>query len=62
MVVFRYPDETAGQIPMAFIVRQAGKELTEDEIMDWVAKQVLSSSTLNCSVRHCVVIGARYSQ
>lgn len=62
MVVFRYPDEAAGQIPMAFIVRQPGKELTEDEIMDWVAKQVLNSSTLICFVLHCVVIGSRYIQ
>ncbi|KAG0589629.1 hypothetical protein KC19_1G034900 [Ceratodon purpureus] len=38
--VIPYPDETAGQIPMAFIVRQPGKQLSEDEIMDWVAKQV----------------------
>jgi hypothetical protein len=41
--VFRYPDEVAGQIPMAFIVRKPGQELTEDDIVDWVAKQVSDS-------------------
>jgi len=38
--VIPYPDEIAGEIPMAFIVRQPGKKLNEDEIMDWVAQQV----------------------
>ena len=37
----RYPDEVAGQIPMAFVVRQPGSSITENQIMDFVAKQVL---------------------
>ncbi|KAG0548805.1 hypothetical protein BDA96_01G199100 [Sorghum bicolor] len=39
--VISYPDEEVGQIPMAFVVRQNGsKNLTEDQIMEFVAKQV----------------------
>jgi acyl-CoA synthetase (AMP-forming)/AMP-acid ligase II len=32
------PDEEAGEVPKAFVVRKA--DVTADEIMDWVAKQV----------------------
>ncbi|KAM0934952.1 putative AMP-dependent synthetase/ligase, AMP-binding, AMP-binding enzyme domain, ANL [Dioscorea sansibarensis] len=35
-----YPDEVAGQIPMAFVVRQPGSSITDNQIMDFVAKQV----------------------
>ncbi|CAL9146889.1 4-coumarate--CoA ligase-like 7 [Musa acuminata AAA Group] len=38
--VVPYPHEEAGQIPMAFIVRQPGNNLKEAEIMDFIAKQV----------------------
>jgi acyl-coenzyme A synthetase/AMP-(fatty) acid ligase len=36
----RYPDEEAGEIPMAFVVRQPGTNLTEKEVLDFVTKQV----------------------
>jgi hypothetical protein len=39
-LLFRYPDEEGGQIPMAYIVQQPGQKLTAEEIMEWVAKQV----------------------
>ena len=39
--IVRYPDEEAGQIPMAFVVRQPQSSLSEAEIIDFVAKQVL---------------------
>lgn len=38
--VIPFPDEVAGQIPMAFIVRQPGSSLREEQVMDFVAKQV----------------------
>ncbi|CAN0922186.1 4-coumarate--CoA ligase-like 9 [Linum grandiflorum] len=38
--VIPYPDEDAGQIPMAFVVRKPGFNLTESEVMEFVAKQV----------------------
>lgn len=38
--VVPYPDEEAGQIPVAFVVRKAGSSIDEKCIMDFVAKQV----------------------
>jgi len=38
----RYPDEDAGQIPMAFVVRKPGSTITAAQVMDYVAKQVCS--------------------
>ncbi|KAJ3674353.1 hypothetical protein LUZ60_004969 [Juncus effusus] len=38
--VIPYPDEEAGEIPMAFVVKQPGSNLTENQVMDFVAKQV----------------------
>ncbi|XP_072964275.1 4-coumarate--CoA ligase-like 5 [Typha angustifolia] len=38
--VIPYPDEEAGQIPMAFIVRKPNSILTDKQVMDFVAKQV----------------------
>ncbi|URE05040.1 AMP-binding enzyme [Musa troglodytarum] len=38
--VIPYPDEEAGQIPMAFVVRQPGSMLSDEEVMDFVGKQV----------------------
>ncbi|KAJ3674354.1 hypothetical protein LUZ60_004970 [Juncus effusus] len=38
--VVPYPDEEAGEIPMAFVVKQHGSNLTENQVMDFVAKQV----------------------
>ncbi|KAK9124099.1 hypothetical protein Sjap_013701 [Stephania japonica] len=34
------PDEETGQIPMAFVVRAANSELTEEQVIDFVASQV----------------------
>ncbi|PPD75391.1 hypothetical protein GOBAR_DD27661 [Gossypium barbadense] len=36
----RYPDDEAGQIPMAYIVRQPGSSISEAQIMYYIAKQV----------------------
>ncbi|XP_006646572.2 4-coumarate--CoA ligase-like 6 [Oryza brachyantha] len=38
--VVPYPDEEAGQLPMAFVVRQPGTNLTEQQVMNCVAKHV----------------------
>ncbi|KAL1347267.1 hypothetical protein HN51_020740 [Arachis hypogaea] len=38
--VVPYPDEEAGQIPMAFVVRKPGSSINAAEVMEFVAKQV----------------------
>ncbi|KAE9587432.1 hypothetical protein Lal_00031844 [Lupinus albus] len=38
--VIPYPDEDAGQIPMAFVVRKPGSNITAAQVMEFVAKQV----------------------
>ncbi|CAI8612206.1 unnamed protein product [Vicia faba] len=38
--VVPYPDEDAGQVPLAFVVRQPQSSMGEAEIIDFVAKQV----------------------
>ncbi|TVU25687.1 hypothetical protein EJB05_28192, partial [Eragrostis curvula] len=38
--VVPYPDDQAGELPVAFIVRRAGSNLHEAQIKDFVAKQV----------------------
>lgn len=40
-LVFRMKDDLAGEVPVAFIVRTEGSEITEDEIKKFVAKEVL---------------------
>jgi hypothetical protein len=56
----RYPDEEVGQIPMAFVVRKNGsKNLTEDQIMEFVAKQVHTTPTdvvLNFLITLCIAL------
>ncbi|XP_047332336.1 4-coumarate--CoA ligase-like 9 [Impatiens glandulifera] len=38
--VIPYPDEAAGEIPMAYIVRKQGSSISEGQIMEYIAKQV----------------------
>ncbi|KAL5748299.1 hypothetical protein ACOSQ2_025596 [Xanthoceras sorbifolium] len=38
--VIPYPDEEAGQIPMAFVVRKPGSKITEAQVIYFIAKQV----------------------
>nr|WGU11323.1 4-coumarate:CoA ligase 10 [Crinum x powellii] len=38
--VIPFPDKDVGQLPMAYIVRGSGSELSENEVMEFVGKQV----------------------
>ncbi|XP_056175119.1 4-coumarate--CoA ligase-like 9 [Syzygium oleosum] len=38
--VIPYLDEEVGQIPMAFVVRKPGSNITESQVMDFISKQV----------------------
>ncbi|PKA54595.1 4-coumarate--CoA ligase-like 5 [Apostasia shenzhenica] len=38
--VIPYPDEAAGQIPMAYVTRRPGSTISSKAVMDFVAKQV----------------------
>ncbi|KAK4838214.1 hypothetical protein QYF36_011950 [Acer negundo] len=38
--VIPYPDEDVGQIPMAFVVRKIGSNITEAQVMEFTAKQI----------------------
>lgn len=35
-----YPDKEVGQFPMAYVVRKAGTQLSESEVMKFVGNQV----------------------
>lgn len=45
-ICFRVEDEETGQIPMAYVVKAAGSELSEDQVIQFVAGQVTLSSYL----------------
>ena len=36
----RFPDDEAGELPMAFVVKRDGSELNESEVMSFVGKLV----------------------
>ncbi|KAL6649151.1 hypothetical protein ACP70R_013375 [Stipagrostis hirtigluma subsp. patula] len=40
VAVIPFPDREVGQFPMAYVVRKKGSNLTEHQVMDFVAKQV----------------------
>lgn len=37
----RYPDEEAGQVPMAFVVKRVRSDINESQIKTFIAEQVL---------------------
>lgn len=54
---FRYPDEEAGQIPMAYIVRTPGSKINEAQIMEIIAKKACPLCTIVSSFeKHLMII------
>ena len=49
--VIGVPDERSGELPLAFIVKQVGVEVTEQEIIDFVAKHTSPAKRLHGGVR-----------
>lgn len=47
----RYPDEEAGEIPMAYVVRKPGTAISATQIMEFIAKQ---ASQLTSMRRDCL--------
>ncbi|KAG7023393.1 4-coumarate--CoA ligase [Cucurbita argyrosperma subsp. argyrosperma] len=43
-------DEVAGEVPVAFIVRSDGSNITEDEIKQYISKQVQDQTDFSNSV------------
>lgn len=39
-------DEVAGEVPVAFVVKSNGFKVTEDEIKEYISKQVIHTQTL----------------
>ncbi|XP_033218330.1 uncharacterized protein LOC117173797 [Belonocnema kinseyi] len=49
--VLGLPDETAGELPLAFVVKQPGVEITAEEIIKYVNDQVSAQKRLRGGVR-----------
>lgn len=37
----RYPNEEAGEVPIAFIVRRPGRDLNENQIKEFISEKVI---------------------
>ena len=42
--VIGVPDEAAGELPMAFVVKKRNTKLTEKDVMDYVAGKICPSN------------------
>lgn len=49
--VIGIPDERAGELPFAFVVKQPKVDLTESEVVDYVAKEMSDAKRLRGGVR-----------
>ncbi|XP_055587002.1 uncharacterized protein LOC129739546 [Uranotaenia lowii] len=54
--VIGLPDEAAGELPMAFVVLQPGKQLNEADVQKWVSDRMSNHSHLRGGVRFVTTI------
>lgn len=45
-ILFRQKDEAAGEVPVAFVVRSKGVEVSEEAAKEFIAKQVIVSAVI----------------
>ncbi|KAA0055316.1 4-coumarate-CoA ligase [Cucumis melo var. makuwa] len=48
--VIPYPDEEAGEIPMAYVVRKPGSNISEAQVIDFIAKQAMLHLSRNFQI------------
>lgn len=50
LLLSRYPDEEAGEIPMAYVVRKPGSNMSEAQVIDFIAKQAMLHLSRNFQI------------
>lgn len=55
----RFPDEEAGEVPMACVVKRFESRISESQVMDYIAKQVIGFCSFVIKIRRwflCMIL------